>query len=72
MQECQAIQECQAMQEWTGADGLPSHNENVIMRMYEDNLNFSAISELTGYDENVVSQTITNEFPLPQKRNTQY
>ena len=56
----------------TGADGLPSHNENVIMRMYEDNLNFSEISELTGYDENVVSQTITNGFPLPQKRNTQY
>ena len=56
----------------TGAGGgFSSHNENVIKRMYEDDLNFSAISELTGYDENVVSQIITDEFPLPQKRNIQ-
>ena len=51
----------------TGAGGgFSSHNENVIKRMYEDDLNFSAISELTGYDEHVISQTITDEFPLLQ------
>ena len=48
----------------TADSGLQSPNQNVITRMYEDKLNPAEISRLTGYDENIISQTITNKSLL--------
>ena len=40
------------------------YNKNVILKMQADGLPSSEISELTGYDESAVLQTIKTEFPF--------
>ena len=43
------------------------YNKNIILKMYKDDIHPAEISELTGYDEGTVSQTIKIEFPLSKK-----